>query len=77
MDQFDGTLARQLDLPDDGNAPLVGRTAGPRPAGLEGHLRLLQKDIYLELARRRRRAQITARRLLELEKTSEVFLRRS
>ena len=58
MERFDGTLARQLDLVDEGNAPLLARPdARPQPG-----LRLLQKDIYAELTRRRRRAQIAARR---------------
>lgn len=59
MDRFDGTAARQLVLVDDGNAPLVRREGFRRPAPT---LRLLQKDIYAELTRRRRRAQIAARR---------------
>lgn len=58
MDRFDGTAARQLVLVDDGNAPIVRREAPRRPAP---SLRLLQKDIYAELTRRRRRAQIAAR----------------
>jgi len=61
MDRFDGTSARQLILVDDGNAPIV-RTERPRP---RPSLRLLQKDIYAELARRRRQAQIRARHLIE------------
>ena len=64
MDRFDGTAARQLLLIDDeGEAPVGWRQAGqrPRPAGM----RMLKKDIYAELARRRRRAQITARHLIE------------
>jgi hypothetical protein len=62
MDRFDGTAARQLDLIEDPAAPRGGR---PRPARPEPSLRLLRNDIYTELARRRRRAQITARHLLE------------
>lgn len=62
MDRFDGTAARQLVLLDEGNAPLRGRAShGRRPPTL----RLLQKDIYAELTRRRRRAQIKARHLLD------------
>jgi hypothetical protein len=58
---FDGTAARQLVLEDDRHAPLVQRErAEPRPS-----LRLLQKDVYAELARRRRRAQIAARHLVD------------
>jgi hypothetical protein len=61
MTRFDGTAARQLDLVDDGNAPIVRREARVRrPA-----LRMLRKDVYAELARRRRRAQIAARHLIE------------
>ena len=61
MDRFDGTAARQLILVDDGNAPIVRpEHARPKPS-----LRLLQKDIYAELARRRRQAQIRARHLIE------------
>ena len=63
MDRFDGTAARQLVLVDDeGHAPLEWREAPKRTAP---SLRLLQKDIYVELARRRRRAQIAARHLVE------------
>jgi hypothetical protein len=62
MDRFDGTAARQLVLVDDGNSPMVRRDVKERP---RPSLRLLQKDIYAELARRRRRAQIKARHLLE------------
>jgi hypothetical protein len=59
--RFDGTAARQLVLEDDHHAPLLepGRTDS-RPS-----LRLLQKDVYAELNRRRRRAQIAARHMLE------------
>ena len=58
---FDGTAARQLLLEDDTHVPLVTRhKPEARPS-----LRLLQKDVYAELARRRRRAQIAARHLVE------------
>lgn len=60
MERFEGTAARQLDLLVDEATPLVPRPRRPRPA-----LRLLQKDVYAELTRRRRRAQITARHLLD------------
>ena len=62
MDRFDGTAARQLLLTDDGNQPIVRREPSERA---RPSLRLLQKDIYAELARRRRRAQIHARHLIE------------
>jgi len=62
MSRFDGTAARQLDLLDDSQAP-----TGPRPAAEPGQqrLRLLRKDLYAELTRRRRRAQIAARRVVD------------
>jgi hypothetical protein len=60
-DRFDGTAARQLDLIDDGQPHTPrGRVHRPEPA-----LRLLRRDVYAELARRRRRAQIAARHELE------------
>jgi len=61
MDRFDGTAARQLLLIDD-RTPVAWRQAPPKTRPT---LRLLQKDIYEELARRRRRAQIAARHLVE------------
>ena len=64
MNRFDGTSARQLDLVDDLNTPI----ARPEPRGTrQPALRLLQKDVYAELARRRRRAQIATRHFLETE----------
>jgi len=63
MQRFDGTAARQLLLvEDESEAPVVWRQTprAPRPM-----LRMLRKDVYQELARRRRRAQIDARRLVE------------
>jgi hypothetical protein len=62
MRRFDGTAARQLDLWDDpaGRAPREPAPVRPKPT-----LRLLQKDVYSELTRRRRRAQIRARHLIE------------
>jgi hypothetical protein len=64
MNRFDGTAARQLVLLDDGDAPLAWREEPPaRPRAR--NLRLLQKDIYAELTRRRRRAQIAARRWID------------
>jgi hypothetical protein len=62
MDRFDGTAARQLVLLDEQEAPLVWKEVPQRPAR---NLRLLPKDIYTELTRRRRRAQIAARRFVE------------
>jgi hypothetical protein len=62
--RFDGTAARQLVLEDDHHAPLL---AGERPEARPS-LRLLQKDVYAELARRRRRAQIAARHLVDIGK---------
>jgi len=63
MNRFDGTAARQLELLDfdqDGVSTARREEADSRrPA-----LRMLRKDIYAELARRRRRAQIAARHLL-------------
>ena len=62
-DHFDGTAARQLafdQLAGPEAPPQRGRT---RPvARRASSLRLLQKDVYAELARRRRRAQIAARK---------------
>jgi hypothetical protein len=62
MNRFDGTAARQLDFLDDIPAPAVPRERAhpPRPA-----IRMLQKDVYAELARRRRRAQIATRHELD------------
>ena len=62
MNRFDGTAARQLDLIDDREAPRVPRRPQERS---EARLRLLRKDVYAELTRRRRRAQIAARRALD------------
>jgi hypothetical protein len=63
MDHIDGSAARQLSLLDEGQGSENRRRAAPdRP---RTSLRLLRKDVYAELARRRRRAQITARHLLD------------
>ncbi len=59
---IEGTSARQLDLLDD---PVFERKPSPAPARPRPTLQLLRKDIYAELARRRRRAQIAARRELD------------
>ena len=63
MIRVDGTSARQLDLIDDRGTPLIGRPAANRPT----RLRLVPRDVYAELERRRRRAQIAARKLVERE----------
>jgi hypothetical protein len=66
MNRIDGTSARQLDLDLYGEpapvAPIDRRRAleVARPA-----LKLLRRDVYAELARRRRRAQIAARHALD------------
>ncbi len=65
MRRFDGTAARQLDLIDDGWAPAPPRATVSRPPAA---IRVLRRDVYSELARRRRRAQIAARH--EVEKNS-------
>jgi hypothetical protein len=64
MNRFDGTAARQLDFLEDMNLPGVRPqpVRQPKPA-----MRVLRKDIYAELARRRRRAQIAARHELDKE----------
>lgn len=64
MARTEGTSARQLDLLDDVPEP-VFRPRRPEP--VRPTLRLLRKDVYAELARRRRRAQIAARHELERE----------
>ena len=61
MRRFHGTAARQLVLLTD--LPQAPRPA--RPAMPATRLRLMQKDVYAELARRRRHAQIAARRWVE------------
>jgi hypothetical protein len=59
MDRFDGTAARQLDLIEMDEMPREAKGRTTRP-----HLRLLKEDVYAEIQRRRRRAQIAARRAL-------------
>jgi hypothetical protein len=63
MDHIDGSAARQLSLLDDGQGAGVRLRRGPSQPRTS--LRLLRKDVYAELARRRRRAQIAARHLLD------------
>ena len=65
MTRFDGTAARQLDL-----IPVSEPTTTPvSPRPVRPTFRLLKQDVYNELLRRRRRAQITARHLLERAET--------
>jgi hypothetical protein len=67
MNRIDGTSARQLDLDlmtDDTDA--VSQAFRPVPSEpARPALRLLRRDVYAELARRRRRAQIAARHELD------------
>ena len=64
MNRTHGTSARQLDLLDLAEASSFPR---PRPLPARPALRLLRKDVYAELARRRRKAQIAARHELDRE----------
>jgi len=67
MRHFDGTAARQLDLIDtDTTTPMTRPPVRPARAPQAPTFRLLQRDVYAQLARRRRRAQIAARRMLDL-----------
>ena len=59
--RFDGTGALQLDLINVEQEVLPDGQRRVSPA----RLRLLRQDVYVELTRRRRRAQIAARRILE------------
>jgi len=65
MNRVDGTSARQLDL--DLVAEPRTSQASPRrlPEPARPALKLLRRDVYAELARRRRRAQIAARHALD------------
>jgi len=68
MRHFDGTAARQLDLIDPDTTTPITRAAGrPAPRAPQAPtFRLLQRDVYAQLTRRRRRAQIAARRMLDM-----------
>ena len=66
MTRFDGTAARQLDLIDyrqPAKVAKVDRT--PTEGARRPNFRLLKQDVYAEILRRRRRAQIAARHLAE------------
>ena len=65
MNRFDGTAARQLDLIED-LTPTPVQKAQER---VQTRMRLLRKDVYAELNRRRRRAQIAARHLVDDKET--------
>ncbi len=64
MQRFHGTAARQLVLIENVQ-PSTRLSALLRPGG-QPRIRLMQKDMYAELTRRRRRAQIAARRWTEV-----------
>ena len=59
--RFDGTSALQLDLINVEPEVLPDGQRRVSPS----RLRLLRQDVYVELTRRRRRAQIAARRIIE------------
>ena len=67
MHRFDGTAARQLDLIDLDHPAPARRVEAARPTRElpRANVRLLRRDVYAELDRRRRRAQIAARRWTE------------
>ena len=65
MNRFDGTAARQLALIDLDTPLPEQRRAPERSARARPNFKLLKQDVYAELARRRRRAQIAARHALE------------
>ena len=65
MNHFDGTSARQLELIEP--EPLTQTFRPQTVQHLRPTFRLLKQDVYAELARRRRRAQIAARHLVENE----------
>lgn len=61
MQRFHGTAARQLVL--IGDRPETAAMFAPRTT--QPRIRLMKKDLYAELARRRRQAQIAARHMVE------------
>lgn len=63
MSHFDGTSARQLDLIDYRPPSRVKKAGATEPRRPD--LQLLKRDVYAELERRRRRAQIAARHAVE------------
>lgn len=81
MIHFDGTFARQLDLldvrrPAPVRAVAPARTPAARPGpvsapvasrvrGRQRDLRMLRQDVYAAIERRRRQAQIAARRAFD------------
>ncbi len=70
MQRFHGTAARQLVLIENVQSPGVqgpeSRVQGPAPRVTgPARIRLMQKDLYAELTRRRRRAQIAARHIID------------
>lgn len=73
MTRFDGTAARQLDLIDYRPPAKVKKVKHASPTVVEPRhprrpdLRLLKQDVYAELERRRRLAQIAARHSVERE----------
>jgi hypothetical protein len=68
---FHGTAARQLVLIEEVKGSGSSLRLGVHPRSGQGgqqRIRLMQKDMYAELTRRRRRAQIAARRWVDSEK---------
>ncbi|MBK9239827.1 MAG: hypothetical protein IPL75_06090 [Acidobacteria bacterium] len=65
MQRFHGTAARQLVLIENVQSPGSRvQSPGSRVQG-PARIRLMQKDLYAELTRRRRRAQIAARHIID------------
>ena len=72
MQRFHGTAARQLVLTEGSGSWGLGvqgpesRVQGPAPRVTgPARIRLMLKDLYAELTRRRRRAQIAARHIID------------